>query len=320
MVVSILVLLLGFVLLIAGAGKLVDASSSLARRFNIPDIVIGLTIVALGTSSPELVVNIIASARNESAIVMGNVLGSNIFNVLMILGTTAIVGQLTVKRNTTWLEIPLSLLAAVLVMVISSDVFLDNQPVNIVSRSDGIILIGLFLIFLVYNLELTKKGNEDDRLISKEQTVVISVLWLLAGLAGLIFGGHLIVDKATILAREFGISERVIAITVISIGTSLPELATSIIAVRKGKVDMAIGNVVGSNIFNIFVILGASAIVRPVVVASEAFPDIIVNIFANVLLLVFLFFNSKRHLGRPEGIILLAIYVVYINWLLFAKQ
>lgn len=288
MVVNVLLLLAGFFLLIAGAAKLVDASSSIARRFNIPDIVIGLTIVALGTSSPELVVNMLASSKNESAMVMGNVLGSNIFNVLVILGITSIVKPLTVKRNTTWLEIPLSLLAAILVLVIANDVFLDQQTENIVSRTDGIILLALFLIFIVYNLELARKGNEHESLITKKQPLFISIMWLIAGLAGLILGGQLIVDKATMLARAFGVSERIIAITIISIGTSLPELATSLVAVRKGKVDVAIGNVVGSNVFNIFLILGASSIVNPVKVSKAAQPDIYLNILANIFLFAFL--------------------------------
>ena len=261
---NFILLILGFILLIFGAGRLIDSASFLARKLNVPDIVIGLTVVALGTSAPELVVNIMASSRGESGLVMGNVIGSNLFNILMILGVTSIIKPLTVKRNTTWLEIPLSLLAALLVLIISSDIFLDKAPVNIITRSEGVILLGLFLIFIVYNLELARKGNEEVAEIStKQQTVFISVLWMLAGLGGLVYGGHLIVEHATSIARQFGISERVIAITIISTGTSLPELATSFVAVKKGKVDMAIGNVVGSGIFNVFLILGASSVVRP---------------------------------------------------------
>lgn len=320
MIVNIIILLLGFVLLIAGADKLIDASSSLARRFNIPDIVIGLTIVALGTSAPELVVNIVASSKNESAMVLGNVLGSNIFNVLLILGVTSMAGRLIVKRNTTWLEIPLSFLAALIVLVVSSDMFLDNQPANVVSRTEGIILIGLFLIFLVYNVELAKNGKEENELKSKDQRIFISILWLLVGLAALIYGGHLIVEKATLLAKDFGISERVIAITIISVGTSLPELATSLVAVRKGKVDLAIGNVVGSSLFNIFLILGVSAIINPVKVADNSFLDIYLNILANLLLFVFLFFNIKRQLYRVEGFIFLLLYLCYIIFLLFPDK
>lgn len=318
---NFVLLFLGFVLLIFGAGKLIDSASFLARKLNVPDIVIGLTVVALGTSAPELVVNIMASSRGESSLVMGNVIGSNLFNILVILGVTSIVKPLTVKRNTTWLEIPLSLLAALMVMVISSDIILDNTNTNIITRSEGIILLGLFLIFLVYNLELARKGNEEVAEVStKQQSVFVSILWMLAGLAGLVYGGHLIVEHATIIARHFGIPERVIAITIISTGTSLPELAASFVAVRKGKVDMAIGNVVGSGIFNVFLILGASSVVRPVIVVNDSLPDIILNIGANLLLFLFLFFNTKRNLRRPEGIIMILIYIVYIFYLLFPDK
>lgn len=229
-------------------------------------------------------------------------------------------GRLIVKRNTTWLEIPLSFLAALIVLVVSSDMFLDNQPANVVSRTEGIILIGLFLIFLVYNVELAKNGKEENELKSKDQRIFISILWLLVGLAALIYGGHLIVEKATLLAKDFGISERVIAITIISVGTSLPELATSLVAVRKGKVDLAIGNVVGSSLFNIFLILGVSAIINPVKVADNSFLDIYLNILANLLLFVFLFFNIKRQLYRVEGFIFLLLYLCYIIFLLFPDK
>lgn len=319
--INFILLFLGFVLLIIGAGKLIESSSSLARRMNIPDIVIGLTVVALGTSAPELVVNVMASSKGQSAMVLGNVLGSNIFNILVILGITSIVKPLTVKRNTTWLEIPLSLMAALVVLVIGSDIFLDGSDQNIISRTDGVILLGLFLIFLVYNLELAQRGNEGNIVIeAKEQSVLIAIIWFLAGLAGLVIGGQLIVDNAVSIARSFGISERVIAITIISTGTSLPELAASFVAVKKGKVDMAIGNVVGSGIFNIFLILGTSSVIRPIQVSSEALPDIFLNIVANLLLFTFLFFNTKRNLRRTEGIVFVILYIFYIIYLLYPDK
>lgn len=319
--INFILLLLGFLLLIVGAGKLIESSSSLARRMNIPDIVIGLTVVALGTSAPELVVNVMASSKGQSAMVLGNVLGSNIFNILVILGITSIVKPLIVKRNTTWLEIPLSLMAALIVLVIGSDIFLDASDQNIISRTDGIILLGLFLIFLVYNLELAQKGNEGNIVIeAKEQSVLMATVWFIGGLAGLVIGGQLIVNNVVSLARSFGISERVIAITIISTGTSLPELAASFVAVKKGKVDMAIGNVVGSGIFNIFLILGTSSVIRPIQVSSEALPDIFLNIVANLLLFTFLFFNTKRNLRRVEGIVFIILYIFYIIYLLYPDK
>ncbi len=316
MLQDILLLVIGFILLIVGAGKLVQAASSIARRANIPEIVIGLTIVAFGTSSPELVVNMVASARQDSAMVLGNVLGSNLFNVLMILGITAVVKPLTVTRNTTWLEIPLSLLAACLVWIMANDSILDKSAVNVVSRSEGIVLISFFLIFLVYNIELANKAQDEKYVDPKNENIIASIGCLIASFAGLIFGGILIVNNAVDLARVFGISERVIAITVVSIGTSLPELATSLAAVRSGKVDLAIGNVVGSNIFNIFLILGTSAIVNPLPINTEVSIDIYLNIFAGLLLFIFLFFDKKRQLRRPSGILFLLIYTVYIFYLL----
>ena len=312
MLVSFLLLALGFILLVSGAGKLIEASSSLARRLNIPEIVIGLTIVSLGTSSPELVVNIVASIKNESDMVLGNVLGSNIFNVLIVLGVTSITGTLTVKRNTTWLEIPLSLMGALMVLIIASDKLLDHQSVNIIGRIDGIVLVCLAIIFLVYNLELAKKENKEVEIQGKQQRIVIAIFWLLVGLAGLI--------NATAISREFGIPERIIAITVIAVGTSLPELVTSLMAVRKGKVDLAIGNVVGSNIINIFFILGVSSIITSVPVPENTFLDIYLNIFAAVLLFFFLLLSRKRQLLKWVGILFIIIYCLYILSLLFPDK
>ncbi|CAN5351741.1 calcium/sodium antiporter [soil metagenome] len=317
MLLDLLLIATGFILLIVGANKLVQAASSIARRAHIPEIVIGLTIVALGTSSPELVVNMVASARQDSAMVLGNVLGSNLFNVLMILGITATVKPLTVTRNTTWFEIPLSLLAALLVWIMANDSILNKTSVNIISTSEGIVLISFFLVFLVYNIELANKAQDKKYVDPKNENIIASIGWLIAGFAGLIFGGHFIVDNAVDLAHPFGISERVIAITVVSVGTSLPELATSLAAVRSGKVDLAIGNVVGSNIFNIFLILGASAIVNPLPINTEVSIDIELNILSGLLLFIFLFLEKKRQLRRPSGILFLLIYTVYIFYLLF---
>jgi len=244
-------------------------------------------------------------------------MGSNIFNVLMILGITSFISKLTVKRNTTWLEIPLSLMGAVLVLVVVSDKFLDKESVNLISRIDGIVLLCLALIFLVYNLELAKKENEYEPEVIKEKPVYISILWLVAGLAGLIIGGRLIVENAVSISRALGISERIIAITIVSVGTSLPELATSIIAVRKGKVDLAIGNVVGSNIINIFFVLGISSIINPIQVSNNSFLDISINLLAGILLFVFLLFSRRRQLKKWNGFIFLLLYVGYLLVLLF---
>ena len=316
MILNILLLLAGFVALIFGATKLVDAASSLAVKFGIPNIVIGLTIVAFGTSAPELVVNVFAATTGSTEMVLGNVLGSNIFNILGILGISAIIFPLTVKTGTTWIEIPLSLLAAICVLVIGADMWLDGTSDNIISNSEGIILLLFFAVFLGYNLVVSKSGSEEEEMKTENYSTVKAVSFIVLGLAGLILGGRLIVDNAVVIAEVLGLSERVIALTVVSIGTSLPELATSVIAVRKKNVDIAIGNVVGSNIFNIFLILGISTTVSPVLVSANSFLDIFVNIAASLLLFLFIFTGKGRKLVRWEGIVLLGLYVAYVVYLI----
>lgn len=312
-----LLLIIGFAVLIFGASKLVDGSSSLAAKFGIPNIVIGLTIVAFGTSAPELFINIIASVNNNTQMVLGNVIGSNIFNVLLILGICALINPLTVKRNTTWLEIPLALLAGLLVLIISNDIFLDKGEANVISRIDGIILLCFFIIFHVYSMEVAKSGTSDEEFGTKDYSKLKSVLFILAGLAGLVIGGELIVSSAVSIAKNLGISERIIALTIVSTGTSLPELATSVVAVKKKNVDIALGNIVGSNIYNIFFILGISAFINPVYVEDSNHTEIYINIFANFLLFLFVFSGRGRSIERWEGIIFLASYLVYILFLIF---
>lgn len=316
MIVEILLLLVGFVVLIFGATKLVEASSSLASRFGVPKIVIGLTIVAFGTSAPELVVNIFAAFSGSTEMVLGNVLGSNIFNVLAILGISSIIYPLKVKTNTTWIEIPLSLLAAIAVFIIGADFLLDGQT-NLISRSDALTLLLFFLVFLVYNLLEAKNGQETPEEIRTEHySTGKAVLFIVLGLGGLILGGRLIVTNAVAIAEVIGLSERVIGLTVVSIGTSLPELATSIIAVRKKNVDIAIGNVVGSNIFNIFLILGVSGSIQSLTVSENAFFDIYFNILVSLLLFLFIFTGKGRQLERWEGVVLLVSYLAYLTYLI----
>ena len=314
--IDILLLLAGFVGLIFGATKLVDAASGLASKMGIPSIVIGLTIVAFGTSAPELVVNVFGAVEGSTELVLGNVLGSNIFNVLAILGISSLIAPLSVKTSTTWIEIPLSLLAAVTVFVLAGDVFLDNASQNVISRSEGIVLLLFFLIFLVYNLVVAKSGTAEEEIETKSYSVPMAVLWIVVGLAGLVIGGRLIVTSAVSIAEGIGLSERVIGLTVVSIGTSLPELATSIIAVRKKNVDIAIGNVVGSNIFNIFLILGISGTITPISILPASFFDILINILAGLLLFIFIFTGKGRQLDRWEGIIFLLLFVGYISYLI----
>lgn len=315
--IDLILLIAGFLVLIFGANKLVDASSSLASKLGIPNIVIGLTIVAFGTSAPEMVVNIFAAINSNTEMVIGNVLGSNIFNVFGILGICAIIYPLTVKSNTTWYEIPLSLLAALVVVVISFDIFLDSSSKNLISRSDSLILLLFFAVFLVYNFAVSKGDKTYESTQILNYSITKSLLYILVGLCGLIIGGRLIVSSAVSIAELLGFSDRLIGLTIVSIGTSLPELATSVAAVKKKNVDIAIGNVVGSNIFNIFFVLGISGLITPIAVEKSSTIDFAVNILASVLLFIFVFTGKNRSIERWEGVVFLMLYLVYLFYIIF---
>lgn len=309
MLLDLLFLIAGLIILIYGANFLVDGGSALARRLNISNIVIGLTVVAFGTSTPELVVNTVSSIDGSSALALGNILGSNIFNILAILGITAIFVPLRVTRTTTWIEIPLAVLAAILLLLMT-----DEDPQGTISRTEGLSLLCFFIVFLIYTFVLAKRGEagNGEEVIIKPYSKRKSILFIFLGLAGLIAGGRLLVTGAVSIAQAFGIGERIIGLTIVSIGTSLPELATSLIAARKGNADIAIGNVVGSNIFNTFLILGTSATIRPIEVTSGSTTDLIVNIVASLLLFLFIFTGKGRQICRWEGILFTVLYIAYL--------
>lgn len=312
----LLLTLTGFLPLVFGAGILVDGASSLAKKLNVPDIVIGLTIVAFGTSAPELVVNIFASMSGNTEIVFGNIVGSNIFNILGILGISAFIYPLAVKTNTTWIEIPLALLASISIIILGNDSFIDKAGWAGLTRIDGLVLLLFFVIFLSYNIKLAKAGRDQNELAIKDLSLLKSLLLVLGGLGLLVLGGRVIVVFAVKFAQLVGIPERIIALTIVSIGTSLPELATSIIAALKRNVDIAIGNVVGSNIFNIFFILGLSSVINPVQVTALANIDMVVGIAASLLLFVFIFTGKERKIERWEGIIFMFSYICYVGFLI----
>ena len=313
---STLLLVAGFVPLIYGASLLVDGGSALAKRLNVPAIVIGLTIVAFGTSAPELVVNVLASIEGTSSIALGNVLGSNIFNVLVVLGVSAVFVPLAVKHGTTWSEIPLAILAATTAFVLANDAWIDGRSFSEISRIDGIILLSFFLIFMAYNIHLSRSEDFQEDVEIPDFSLGKCALFIGIGLALLILGGKLIVDGAVGTARMFGISERVIALTIVAMGTSLPELVTSVVAARKKNVDIAIGNVVGSNIFNIFLVLGVSGVIRPVPLVPGASFDLTVAVGVSVLLFTFVFTGRGRQIERWEGLVMLAAYAGYLGALL----
>ena len=308
---SYLLLTGGLVLLIFGSNWLVDGASSLARKLNISDIVIGLTVVAFGTSSPELVVNLIASFNGNTDIAIGNILGSNIFNILAILGITALFLPVAVKNNTVWKEIPFSILAIVIVAFIANDVLIDGYQKNEISRIDGLVLLGFFSIFMAYTFILAKQSGP---LMEVEEVIMStpkSGLYVIVGLAGLFFGGRFLVMGAVEIARTLGMTESVIGLTVVAAGTSLPELATSITAALKKNSDIAIGNVVGSNIFNVFFILGISAVIRPLPFSVSSNFDIIAVLVASLLMFLFVFIRKGRKIDRLEGAFFLILYLAY---------
>lgn len=316
---DIIILVLGFVGLIWGAEKLVDGASSIAIKFKIPLIVIGLTIVAFGTSAPELVVNIFAAINGNSDIALGNIVGSNIFNIAGILGVSAIIYPITVKSNSTWIEIPLALLAAITVFVVSNDIFFDGVSSSFISRTDGIMLLLFFVIFMAYNFQLSKNPNSEILVETKVYTKLKSILFVILGLALLIVGGRTIVYSAVNIAEMLGLSQRLIALTVVSIGTSLPELATALVAAKKKKDDLVIGNIIGSNIFNTFFILGCSGVITPLKVLPASQMDLIYNIILSFAVLFFVFLGRGRKISRIEGLVLFFSYIVYLILVIMSK-
>lgn len=316
---NILILIGGFFPLILGANYLVDYASSLAKKLNIPNIVIGLTIVAFGTSAPELVVNLFAALNQNSALVLGNVVGSNLFNAMMILGLSAVIYPLAIKSNTTWIEVPLCFLSAVLLFVVANDYLIDGTDQSIISRTDGIILLFFFIVFIVYNIRAMLRGEISDEIEVKDASISKSLIFVLLGILLLVIGGKAIEYSAVEVAKILNISDRIIALTIVSVGTSLPELATSIVAAKKRNTDIAIGNIVGSNIFNIFFILGVSSTIYPVVVSQESNFDMLLNIFISLLLFIFIFTGKGRRIDRWEGGLFVILYVVYVILLLALK-
>ena len=312
--------ILGFFILIKGADILINGSVSVAKKFKISSIVIGLTIVAFGTSMPELIVNIFASAQGKTEIAIGNILGSNIINILFILGISAVIYPITANKNTVLKEIPFSLLAIVVLGIMANDIIIDGQIFSSITRIDGLILISFLIIFLYYIFGITKSVED---IVGKDEIKVFSyskgVFYIILGIVGLIVGGKWIVDGAVEIAKFFNISESLIGLTIIAIGTSLPELATSAVAAYKKQSDIAIGNIVGSNIFNIFFVLGVSAIIRPLPFNDNLNKDIAMTIFASVILLLMMFIGKKRIIKRWQGIFMIIVYIGYIVFLVWSK-
>ncbi|GAB6106458.1 calcium/sodium antiporter [Fusibacter bizertensis] len=312
-------LVIGFLLLIKGADYFVDGASGIAKYFKIPSLIIGLTIVAFGTSAPEAAVSISAALKGNNGIAVGNVIGSNIFNISVIIGITAVLCALDVQKQTIRKEIPFTLLGGVVLLVLASDTVFNGAKDMVISQSDGIILLLFFIVFLYYIVEAAL--NSKDKEIDLQQETKNAPLKLgpnlaftLGGLAGIIIGGELVVNSSVKIATSFGISQTIIGLTIVSIGTSLPELITSITAARKKNTDIAVGNIIGSNIFNILFILGVSASIHSLTVDSKLVLELFLNIILTVVLLVFS--RTSYKIVRGEGIFFILFYVIYMGYLL----
>ena len=316
MILSIFLLIVGFVLLIKGADIFVDGASSTAQNFKIPKIIIGLTIVAFGTSAPELAVAIKANLAGSSEIVLGNVVGSNILNILLILGLSGVFSAMKVKDDTVNKEIPFTILFSCALMVLCFDNMFNSKITNVITRTDGIIILLFFIIFIYYLVTVMTSNKKNKNEVEKPKyNIFYSILLVGLGLSGIIFGSNLVVDNAVNIAKMLNVSEKMISLTIVAFGTSLPELVTSVQASRKGENDIAIGNIIGSNIFNIGMVIGIPAtFIGEVVVGSFNYIDMFTMIFAATLL--FLLTRKKKTLGRFEGIIMLGVFIFYYSYVI----
>jgi len=315
LVESEILIVIGFFLLIKGADYLVDGAVGIAKRFHIPEIVIGLTIVSIGTSMPELIVSITSAIEGFSDMAIGNVVGSNVANLLLILGFAAIMQPIILKKETRLIEVPLCLGVSVIFY------FICNIGQD-VTRVDGLILIGLFLLFIIYTIVMAFKGNEfdkedetevkEDTEEDKKQPVLKNLFHIALGIAALKFGGDLAVNNAVIVAEWFGLSEKIISVTILAIGTSLPELVTTVSAAIKKESDIAIGNILGSNIFNMLLIIGISALIKPITYNLSYNMDMYIAMIAAFVLFLFAYIPPKNQMSRMNGIVYLLIYIIYM--------
>ncbi len=315
MILDLILLIVGFIILIKGADIFVDGASSVAGNFKVSKMLIGLTIVAFGTSAPEFAVSVKSLLNNNGDIVLGNVIGSNILNILLILGVSSLFHSLNVTNNTVKKELPITLLITSLFAVLLSDRLFDNSIINEFTRGDGIALLLFFTIFIYYLINMSRKkidNNQDEEYLPMSK----AIFYTLGGLIAIVIGSNLVVDNATSLALALGVSQKMVALTIIAFGTSLPELVTSVTATRKGEYDIAIGNVVGSNIFNIGVVIGIPvAILGSITKTTFNYIDLAVMLLSALLL--FLFSWKDKKISRNEGIVFLIIFVIYYAYVIY---
>lgn len=321
MVLPIILIIIGFVLLIKGADFLVEGSSKIAKRFHIPEIVIGLTIVSIGTSMPELFVSVTSALEGHSDMAMGNVVGSNICNLLLILGLSTVIRAVKFQRETRLIEIPMCLALTIIFTI------LCNTGAGI-TRPESIILLALFVMFIIYTIVMAKKGEKFDEKGEEEKeelvqddgkiSILKNIIYIILGIVGLKIGGDLSVDNSVIVAQTLGISEQIISLTILAIGTSLPELVTSVTAAIKGNSDIAIGNIIGSNIFNMLLIIGVSSVIKPITYNTAYNMEMFILIAATILLSLFPIIPPKNRMNRWNGLVYLALYAVYLGILFLA--
>ena len=317
MILQILILIAGLTLILLGANYLVDGSSSVAKKFGLSEFIIGLTIVGIGTSSPEMVVSFMSAFQGKADMAVGNIVGSNIFNILMILGITALVSPLAITKSNHRKDIPLNIAVTALLIILGLNFTLFGIGNNEISRLDGALLLVLFAWYLWSSFK-SDKPAEDEESQTKEYSNLVSIIMIVGGLAGLIIGGRLFVNSATAIAKAFGVSDKFIAITVMAAGTSMPELATCIVAALKGRGQLALGNVLGSNIANILLILGGAALISPLSFSGMTYVDLGIVLASAILIFISAYTFKKKQLDRIEGAILLLMEIAYM-WYLIAN-
>lgn len=316
--VSFILLIVGLVLILLGADALVNGASAVARKYGISEFVVGLTIVGIGTSAPELIVSAISAINGSSDIAIGNVVGSNISNVFMILGITAIIAPISLTKSNLKYDLPIALGVSMLLFVLAYDSIFLGKEFNVISRWDGLILIAMFVLFMIYSFKSSASSDQNEESAESENgkvNIVKSVLLIVCGLVGLVLGGRLFVNSGSDIARGFGVSDAFIGITVMAVGTSLPELAASVNAAIKKKGQMALGNVIGSNIFNILLILGTSSIIRPLTLGGITMIDMGMMILTTVMIMLSALLISKKEIKRGVGALFFMIYIAYIVYL-----
>lgn len=314
---NVILLIVGLALILVGANYLTDGSAALARRFNLSEFIVGLTVVAIGTSTPELVVSVVSALHGSGEMAIGNVTGSNLFNGLLILGVSTLIRPVPLTSDNIKKDIPLGILASILLLVVCCDVLLGSDLYNNIGRDEGIILLLLFVVFISYTV-FSAKAPEDEEVVEvqKQTPMWLIIIMIVGGLAALVFGGNLFQTSAVEVARALGVSESVIAITLLAGGTSLPELAASVVSALKGKAEMAMGNVLGSNISNIFLVLGASATITPLSLGGITMVDLLTVLGASILLWITAFSFKRNKIDRPEAAILIIAYFVYIGYMI----